>query len=251
MESDALGFPVPYVSQKDVELTTLPFSVPFDAFSYDGSVLVEPLTWQSSANLRPNFDLEEFLKRSENCCDVDLMVGTSAPPIVINESCSVNPDSTGGTLSSVCHGQIGTSAAGLSSPASESSQSISGIFALTPASSIDRRLFCPDCQKGLLFTSSTSSSEQFLVTGVVCADQRTSSRHRKRHTKPCECNKCGRRFAWDRDLKRHDECKHKRIGFFFCPHLGCDWAVNGSKGGFPRKDTCQRHIRGHGKPFLG
>jgi hypothetical protein len=145
MESDTLGFPVPYVSQKDLELTTLPFSVPFDAFSYDGSVLVEPLTWQSSENLRPNFDLEEFPRRCENCCGVELMVGTSASPIVINESCSVNPGSTGGTLSSVCHGQIGTSAAGLSSPASESSQSISGVFAPTPAFSIDRRLSCPDC----------------------------------------------------------------------------------------------------------
>ena len=145
MESDSLGFPVPYVSQKDMELITLPFSVPFDAFSCDGSVLVESLTWQSSGSLRPNFDLEEFLRRCENCCDIDLMVGTSAPPIVINESCRVNPDSTGGTLSSVCHGQIRTSATGLSSPASESSQSISGIFAPTPASSIDRRLLCPDC----------------------------------------------------------------------------------------------------------
>ena len=145
MESDSLGFPVPYVSQKDLELITLPFSVPFDAFPYDGSVLVEPLTWQSSGNLRPNFDLEESFRRCENCCDVDLIVRTSASPIVINESCSVNPDSMGGTLSSVCHGQIGAFAAGLSSPASESSQSISGIFALTPASSIDRRLSCPDC----------------------------------------------------------------------------------------------------------
>ena len=74
-------------------------------------------------------------------------------------------------------------------------------------------------------------------------DTRTDLTHHMRiHTpegaRPFGCRTCGKRFLYNKDLRRH-ELVHaaKRL---FCPHVGCKFSARG----FSRQDHLDRHLRG-------
>jgi uncharacterized C2H2 Zn-finger protein len=64
-------------------------------------------------------------------------------------------------------------------------------------------------------------------------------RHERQHTKPARCHDpgCGRAFAEQKDLVRHQRSMHShRDEREACAHAGCD-------GSFTRRDSLLRHIR--------
>jgi ankyrin repeat protein len=66
---------------------------------------------------------------------------------------------------------------------------------------------------------------------------KTCSRHSKTHTRPYECNNCGRGFALRLDLARHVKARH-RVGLsrHECPVQHCTFTAT-------REDNLNRHLR--------
>ena len=125
-------------------------------------------------------------------------------------------------------------------------------------SSGNRRLNTGEQTSG---TSASSTQTEDNVTGYICHDCKDRptfshmylyNKHRKKHDRlhGCLATNCAQAFAFPRDLDRHIASKHAELlsnsrKLHFCAHQNCDRAVNGRRGGFPRKDTLVRHLRTH------
>jgi len=74
------------------------------------------------------------------------------------------------------------------------------------------------------------------------------SKHETTHTTPVPCiyPGCLKHVATKRELQRHMNAKHPDYSDpprWYCPHFECPYSREGSKSGFSRPDTCNRHLK--------